>query len=308
MGWYCCFPLHCAHRLQALDVAFMKPLSGYYDDEGRKWLRTNPGRVVTFQQISSLFSAAYLRAATMVTTINGFKATGVWPVDMAVFSEADFLPSATTDLEIDPNALESQVEPIQQDGDKHVGQTIRESQPGSSIREKTPEPQPGSYIRKKTPEPQPGSSKDTSFEFVGPKEILGVPKVNQSKKPVSRKTGKTATLTSSPYKTELELAQEKSQSIKVKSVKRKIADDQGKPKTITKSKLKKTKKVESDSEGEDSDTDCLYCGEFYSCSTEGWVSCSSCHKWAHKYPILPACPLHSLFCVNLQENIGFLPL
>uniref|UniRef100_A0A1Y1NM29 DDE-1 domain-containing protein n=1 Tax=Photinus pyralis TaxID=7054 RepID=A0A1Y1NM29_PHOPY len=60
-----CFPPHCTHRLQALDVAFMKPLSAYYDDEVRKWLRTNPGRVVTFQKISYLFRAAYLRAATM---------------------------------------------------------------------------------------------------------------------------------------------------------------------------------------------------------------------------------------------------
>ncbi|KAI4454088.1 dde superfamily endonuclease [Holotrichia oblita] len=66
-----CFPPHCTHRLQALDVALMKPLSAYYDDEVRKWLRTYPGRVVTFQQITSLFSAAYLRAATITTTING---------------------------------------------------------------------------------------------------------------------------------------------------------------------------------------------------------------------------------------------
>ncbi|KAG8283172.1 hypothetical protein J6590_021067 [Homalodisca vitripennis] len=26
---------------------------------------------------------------------------------------------------------------------------------------------------------------------------------------------------------------------------------------------------------------CLYCGEFYSKSVEGWVSCCRCKKWAH---------------------------
>ncbi|KAK5648134.1 hypothetical protein RI129_003026 [Pyrocoelia pectoralis] len=178
---------------------------------------------------------------------------------MAIFSEADFLPSATTDLEIDPSTPESEVEPIHQD--KDVVQSIRE----------------------KTPEPQPGSSKesDTSFEFVSPKVIIAVPKINQSKKRVSRKRGKTTILTSSPYQKELELAQEKSQSIKVKSVKRKIADVQSKLQTSKKCKSKKTKEVESETEGEDSDTDCLYCGDFYSSSTEGWISCHSCHKWAH---------------------------
>lgn len=256
-----CFPPHCTHRLQALDVAFMKPLSAYYDDEVRKWLRTNPGRVVTLHQISSLFSAAYLRAATMFTAINGFKATGTWPVNMAVFSEADFLPSATTDLEVDPSAIKSQLESIGQHRNTHVVQSIRET----------------------TPEPQPGTSKesDSSFQFVSPTAITAVPKVNQSKKRVSRKRGKTVILTSSPYKTELEVAQEKSKSTNTKSGKRKILDGQIDSHKIKKSKVKKTKKAESDSEDENSDADCLYCGDFYSNSTEGWISCSGCHKWAH---------------------------
>lgn len=256
-----CFPPHCTHRLQPLDVAFMKPLSAYYDDEVRKWLRTNPGRVVTLHQISSLFSAAYLRAATMFTAINGFKATGAWPVNMAVFSEAGFLPSATTDLEVDPSALKSQLEPIGQHRNTHVVQSIRET----------------------TPEPQPGTSKesDSSFQFVSPTAITAVPKVNQSKKRVSRKRGKTVILTSSPYKTELEVAQEKCKSTNTKSGKRKIMDGQIDSHKIKKSKVKKTKKAESDSEDENSDAECLYCGDFYSSSTEGWINCSGCHKWAH---------------------------
>lgn len=140
----------------------------------------------------------------MFTAINGFKATGAWPVNMAVFSEADFLPSATTDLEVDPSALKSQLEPIGQHRNTHVVQSIRET----------------------TPEPQPGTSKesDSSFQFVSPTAITAVPKVNQSKKRVSRKRGKTVILTSSPYKTELEVAQEKCKSTNTKSGKRKIMD------------------------------------------------------------------------------------
>jgi hypothetical protein len=40
-------PGHTSNKLQPLDVSFFKPLSSYYIDETEKWLRHNPGRVVT---------------------------------------------------------------------------------------------------------------------------------------------------------------------------------------------------------------------------------------------------------------------
>ena len=46
-----CLPTHCSHIMQPLDVSFMKPLSTYYDKELEKWLRNNPGRIVTTFQI-----------------------------------------------------------------------------------------------------------------------------------------------------------------------------------------------------------------------------------------------------------------
>lgn len=71
-----CFPPHCTHRLQPLDVSFMKPLSNNYSDEVRKWLRNNPGRVVTIYQIAELFGKAFIKSASMQTAVNGFKKTG----------------------------------------------------------------------------------------------------------------------------------------------------------------------------------------------------------------------------------------
>ena len=38
-----CFPPHCTHRMQPLDVAFTVPLSNYYSQEVRKWLQCHPG-------------------------------------------------------------------------------------------------------------------------------------------------------------------------------------------------------------------------------------------------------------------------
>jgi DDE superfamily endonuclease./helix-turn-helix, Psq domain. len=80
-----CFPPHCTHRLQPLDVSFMKPLSTYYDQAVTSWLRQNPGRVVRDYQIGKLFGEAFIRAANMSTAIRSFEQTGIWPVNPDVF-------------------------------------------------------------------------------------------------------------------------------------------------------------------------------------------------------------------------------
>jgi hypothetical protein len=73
----------------------MKPVSKYYEDGVRKWLHSHPGYVAILFQIASIFNAAYLQAAIMLTAINVFRRTGVWPVDIIMFTEADFLPADT---------------------------------------------------------------------------------------------------------------------------------------------------------------------------------------------------------------------
>jgi hypothetical protein len=59
-------------------------------------------------------------------------------------------------------------------------------------------------------------------------------------------------------------------------------------KDVKKNKVTKKKKVtkakSSSSENSDSDsenTPCLYCKGRYLKSTEGWVACAVCKKWAH---------------------------
>ena len=40
-------PPHTSHKIQPLDVSFMKPLSVYYTQEVESWMRHHPGRCVT---------------------------------------------------------------------------------------------------------------------------------------------------------------------------------------------------------------------------------------------------------------------
>ena len=44
-------------------------------------MRTNPGCVVSQSQIAALFGSAYLEAAMMTNTINGFQKAGICPVN-----------------------------------------------------------------------------------------------------------------------------------------------------------------------------------------------------------------------------------
>ncbi|KAJ8879289.1 hypothetical protein PR048_019897 [Dryococelus australis] len=64
------------------------------------WLKCNPAKVVTYFQVSLIFGAAHVLAATMKHAIEGFKKTGSRFPDPNMFSEADFLPSALFDIQL----------------------------------------------------------------------------------------------------------------------------------------------------------------------------------------------------------------
>lgn len=86
-----CLSPHCTDRMQPLDKAFMSPFKTYYTEEIERWLKHNPGRKVTIYQIGELFGRAFLKAASYQTAVNGFRATGLFPVNRDYFTEADFL-------------------------------------------------------------------------------------------------------------------------------------------------------------------------------------------------------------------------
>ncbi|CAG5020837.1 unnamed protein product [Parnassius apollo] len=102
-----CFPPHCIHRLQPLDVGFMKPLSVYYDYACSTWLMSHPGRIITTFQISEIFANAYIQAATMSTAINAFQKYGIWPFNQNNFTDSDFSAASTTDVPLANNESET---------------------------------------------------------------------------------------------------------------------------------------------------------------------------------------------------------
>ncbi|KAJ2937586.1 hypothetical protein O0L34_g12984 [Tuta absoluta] len=128
----------------------------------------------------------------------------------------------------------------------------------------------------------------TSFTVASPQEIMPLPATRKTTR-VTKKRGKTAIITSSPYKNELEetikkkkLAEEDRQKKKEIREVKKAEKTANKKRRVTKKKKVKIAKVsEENSDSDVENTPCLYCDGRYLESNEGWVACSACGKWAH---------------------------
>ncbi|XP_062711772.1 uncharacterized protein LOC134289633 [Aedes albopictus] len=95
-------PPHCTHRLQPLDVSFMSPLKTYYSKAIEKFHRDTKGQPVKQANISQLFAEAYAKAAQQTTAENGFRHTGLYPLDRKVFSDEDFAHSNPSPIKVVP--------------------------------------------------------------------------------------------------------------------------------------------------------------------------------------------------------------
>ncbi|KAJ8982174.1 hypothetical protein NQ317_013959 [Molorchus minor] len=120
-------PPHTSHRTQPLDVTFFKSLKTAYHQECDKYMKNT--------DIAELFGNAYNRVTTIEKAINGFKTTGIFPINRDAFCEEDFVPihednkdpqntTAPGDLPLQENTSQNILEPVEP-------------------RQKTPSPEPG---------------------------------------------------------------------------------------------------------------------------------------------------------------------
>jgi hypothetical protein len=314
-----CLPPHCSHRLQPLDVGFMKPLMTFYTQEVEKWLRNQAhrARVVTTFQVAELFGLAYIRAASVSTAVNAFRKTGICPCDPDVFTDADFASAAPTDIAITEPQIDQNTATVTV-VDPQVGQTsanltnmgIVDPRVGQTSANPTNldivDPQVGQTSSTLNPMGIAALSvvaalSQTSLTRVS--DLSPLPKiVNSSGAPrkASAARGKTAILTASPFKQELEQklqARNKptgkaktSSKIQAKiknpcSMKSRGAtnndEQQAGQSGLKSSSALQIKTKQPDVDGDD--VPCLFCGEMFlkSKSREKWVKCIECDLWAH---------------------------
>lgn len=134
----------------------------------------------------------------MTTAINGFRKTGIWPPDLNVFSDADFLPSATTDIQLENNC------PIEKSADCDLTADSPVTLEQRKIQENlTNEPTHGCSWQQDSPRIS-GNSQDEAAFVTSPEVVVPIPLIKQTTKRTKRKRGKTVILTDSPYKNELQ--------------------------------------------------------------------------------------------------------
>lgn len=269
-------PGHTTHRLQPLDVSFFKPMEAYFTQALEKWLRTNPGSTLSQYNMTTLLDDAYSRAANIQTISNGFRATGIWPVDRYVFSDVDFVAAEGLLDAVDHHEVASD-----SGEDAHCNDITEEAQ--IDYRDVV-RPEVGNDVDVSN-EP----TADTEPHNVSVQEILPLPELRTEAK--KRKLSQPAViLSSTPYKNELEAHQEKRQQRAVK-VKRNL----GKPEkstapigtqkkfpkaTTSKTPLGDVTLVENvDIVINPDEWFCFICeGK----EVEDMVKCKKCGRWAHE--------------------------
>lgn len=305
-----CFPPHCTHRLQPLDVSFYGPLNIFYNQELNTWLKSHPGRTVTHQQVAGIFKEAYLRAATVKNIQSGFKSSGIFPLNENIFPDHMFAPAAVTDIEMQEPVIAAAApeteETIAAPAAAVTGVVIQEpivtaAAPETEVEEIITAP---AVTESEAEEPIAPAAIDktlTSREihdrpeaFNEPAERSSIPKASTSNnteqdltiadisplpvatitKRSNRKKGKFGILNSTPDMEELK---------SVVAMKR--AEEHRKSARRTKKRVfySSSDSDQDVSKEEDEDPFCIYCTEPYSRSRarEWWLRCQICKRWCH---------------------------
>ena len=86
-------PSHTTQRVLPLDRLSFKALNSKYNIACDKWMQSHSCRIISQFQVFQLFGDAYAKVVGIEIAINGFRETGIWPVDNSMFREEDFAPS-----------------------------------------------------------------------------------------------------------------------------------------------------------------------------------------------------------------------
>jgi hypothetical protein len=90
-------PPRTSNKLQPLDCAIYGPLKSYYNSACDNWMLNHPGRTLTIYKIAECFGSAFPLAFSKRNIESAFRVTGIWPVNINIFTEDDFLSSYVTD-------------------------------------------------------------------------------------------------------------------------------------------------------------------------------------------------------------------
>lgn len=301
-----CLPPHCSHKLQPLDISYMGPLKTAFSKEVESFLKCNPGRVVTLNEISRLFGSAFMKTSNASLGVNGFRKAGIFPLNRFIFNDNDFAPADVTDVlpadpetdrsnnELGDEALESNA------ADTEAGPSRMHNEVGDindSLSNENIAPKgivkvdannmltPKATLAPLDSNVPAGLSARSIFK-VSPAEILPLPKTVTRKVGGGRKREKARNITSSPSRNELKSSQalkdidqlKKVIKAKTRHISNSDTETPKRKRGRPKGKSNQTKTVLAQ------DTLCEVCGCCFSSSDKGqdWIKCSKCCLWFHE--------------------------
>lgn len=199
----------------------MYPLSAYYEQEAKPWMRNHPGKVVTLYEVGQLFGSAFQRAASNETAVNAFKNTGRVPFNPRIFPDELFSPSETTDR---PEAYTLPTEtlpasPARVDEPSPILQSTAQPSISESL-SRPSTPQPGCSTNVTSPPTKEKKHSQDSL-YYSPYDILPLPKA-KPREQKNYKRGKIMILTSTPNMEDIKQSLTQKYSSKIMTIKKRV--------------------------------------------------------------------------------------
>lgn len=102
-------PAHTSHELQPLDKAVFKSLKAAYYEQCRFWHLQHPGRALNKAAFSHVFTPAWNKCASRENAVNGFRATGIYPLNPHAVVDSAFAPSEPSERPEGPTAAQPSI-------------------------------------------------------------------------------------------------------------------------------------------------------------------------------------------------------
>ncbi len=84
-----CLPPNTTHLMQPLDKGVFGPLKAHWHHVCQRYMRENPGQIVTEYSFSKLFKEAWCKSMTVGNAMGAFRTTGIYPFDPTAVKASD---------------------------------------------------------------------------------------------------------------------------------------------------------------------------------------------------------------------------